>query len=460
MISALLLALAAAAAPLAPADSFPHARHEGLFVSCQSCHAGIVSGDSALARPTAAACATCHDGQTVRILDWTPRPARPSNLRFDHRRHFLAAPDNSVAACRGCHARADSTVFMDVARPRPERCLSCHQADSHLSLTNRCTTCHRPLTEATRLDVATIARFPKPAFHDSAFTFGHADAAQQATTCQVCHSRELCATCHVNAARLAPIQLLGSDARVAQLVRGRTVTYRPPASHAATDFTRGHGLLARAGAEACANCHARESCMICHSQTPRVPIIASLPQRERGGAPGVDLAAMRPPGHVPGYRTEHRTAAAGSDASCTRCHSQSYCAACHDGARQPSFHAANFVMRHASDALNSANECASCHQVQAFCRDCHRQNGSAPTGSAAPGQFHNAQPNWTYGHSGAARRSLESCVACHQQSFCMQCHSSSKGWRVSPHGPGFKTSMGDRNAAMCRLCHTQGPPSQ
>lgn len=466
MIGALLLTLAGATAPLpAVADSFPHAAHRRLFTTCQSCHAGIVSGDSAQTRPTPTACATCHDGQTARRVDWTPREARASNLRFDHRRHFAAAPDSAAnaATCQGCHATSGRPAFMDVARANPERCLSCHahQAESHLAASNRCITCHRPLTEATRLTLATVGAFPKPASHDTGFVFAHAEAAQQATTCQVCHSRESCATCHVNAAQLAPIQLLGSDPRVAQLVRGRTVTYRAPANHAATDFTRGHGLLARNGVEACANCHARESCMMCHTGAPRVPIIASLPRRERGGAPGVELAAMRPPGHGPGFRTDHRTAAAGGDASCSSCHSQTYCAACHDGARRPDFHPVNFVTRHAASALTSSNECSSCHQVQVFCRDCHRQTRVAPVGvSGSPGRYHNAQPNWSFGHGAAARRSLESCASCHQQSYCLQCHSASKGWKVSPHGPGFNADIGDRNAAMCRVCHTQGPPSR
>jgi hypothetical protein len=315
------------------------------------------------------------------------------------------------------------------------------------------------LTEATRLASATITRFPKPATHDSAFTFSHADAAQQSTTCRVCHSRELCATCHVNAALLAPIQLLGSDPRAAETLRGRTARYRAPASHTAADFTRGHGLLARQGTQACANCHARESCQICHTQSPQVPIIASLPRRSRDGAPGVDLSALRPPGHLPGFRTDHRAVAAGGDASCSRCHRQTFCAACHDSARRPGFHAVNFVARHASAALTSANECSSCHQVQAFCRDCHRQTGTTQAGAVGTGsRFHSAQPAWTFGHSGAARRSLESCVSCHQQTFCLQCHSASRGWKVSPHGPGFNADIGDRNAAMCRICHTQGPP--
>ncbi len=464
MIGIVLIALStAAAAPTVPSDSFPHAAHRRLFVTCRLCHAGIVTGDSAQSRPSATACAACHDGRTERTVDWAPREARPSNLHFDHRRHFAAAPDSAAnaATCQGCHAVTTGAAFMDVAGPQPERCFACHthRAERHLAMSNRCSTCHVPLTEAPRLATATIGRFPKPATHDSAFTFAHAEAAQEPTRCQVCHSREFCSTCHVNAASVAPIQALGSDTRVAELVHGRTAAYRAPVSHTAGDFTRRHGLLARRGAATCANCHARESCVVCHSQSPLVPIIASLPPQRQGGAPGVDLSAMRPPGHVAGFRTDHRVVAAGGDASCSRCHRQSFCSDCHDGARRPGFHAVNFVARHAPAALATANECSTCHQVQVFCRDCHRQTGTAGAGAAgSPGRFHNAQPAWTFGHSGAARRSLETCVSCHQQNFCLRCHSASTGWKVSPHGPGFDADIGNRNAAMCRICHVQGPP--
>lgn len=460
MIVALLAVLAA---PLPPAaDSFPHPAHRRLFTSCTTCHAGIINGDSSGARPAAASCATCHDGRTERRVDWTPREARPSNLRFDHRAHFAAAPQPAGAAamCRTCHAAADTGTFMDVRRATAERCQACHahETPTHLATTNRCTSCHRPLTE-TRLAQATVANLPRPPSHDSAYRFAHGDDAQRATTCQVCHSRESCASCHVNAALLAPIQILGRDSRVARLVQGRRVSYRPPASHAATDFTRGHGLLARRGAEGCANCHTRESCLVCHTQPPRVPVIASMPRRERDGAPGVDLGDMRPPGHIPGFRTEHRAVAAAGDATCARCHTPSYCAACHDGASSPVFHRANFVTRHASPSLTQDNECASCHQVQVFCRDCHRKTGTVPdAATGATGRFHDRQPAWTFGHGAAARRSLESCASCHQQRFCLPCHSASGGWRVNPHGPGFSTTMGERNAAMCRVCHTQGAP--
>ena len=466
MIAALLIIAAATAQPQTPAaDTFPHATHRHLFANCLVCHAGIVSGDSTQARPTSAQCASCHDGRTKREVTWVPREARPSNLHFDHRRHFAAAPDSAADArsCRGCHAIPGGTAFMDVARARPERCITCHahEADAHLSPSNRCPTCHLPLAQATRLAAATIANFPKPPSHDSSFVSGgHADVARTSQTCQVCHSRDFCASCHANAARLAPIQALGTDERVAQLVQGRTVTYRPPESHAAGDFVRRHGLIARRDAQTCATCHTRESCQTCHTQAPLVPIVAAMPARVPGGAPGVDLSAWRPPGHVPGFRTNHREVAAGGDASCSRCHRQTFCATCHDGPKQPAFHAVNFVTRHAAAALTNANECAACHQVQKFCRDCHLQIGTAASSrSSATGQYHNAQPNWFFAHSGAARRSLESCTTCHTQSFCLECHSASQGRRISPHGPGFQPSMGDKNPGMCRICHVQGPPT-
>ena len=465
MIAALLLTALNMTQPAAAtvSDSFPHVAHRRLFTTCRLCHAGIVTGDSAQSRPAGPSCASCHDGRTERVVEWAPREARPSNLRFDHRRHFAVAPDTSAneRSCRGCHATGAGTAFMDVARASPGKCLDCHahRAPEHLATANRCATCHVPLPEATRLAAATIARFPKPVTHDSAFVLNHAEPAQDGRTCQVCHSRDFCASCHVNAPRLAPIQSLGSDARVAQLMRDKAVKYPKPATHEAADFTRRHGLLARTGAPRCANCHARESCLTCHTQAPLVPIVAALPLRSHEGAFGVDLSELRPPGHLPDFRTNHGAVAAGGDAACSRCHRQTWCASCHDGPRRPGFHAVNFVMRHASPALNTASECATCHQVQAFCTDCHRQNRmvpAAPSGAAA--NFHNAQPDWLFGHGGAARRSLESCVACHQQSFCMQCHSSSRGWKVNPHGPGFRPEMGERTAAMCRMCHTQGPP--
>ena len=463
MIAALVLALAIGGghgpAPVLN-DSFPHATHRRLFVTCESCHAGIMTGDTAQARPAPALCANCHDGAQHRRVDWVPAPPRPTNLNFDHPTHFQRTRQaGDSVGCLTCHAMTENAALMEVVRATPERCITCHahRAPAHLAAEANCGTCHRSLP-GTRLATGDITRFPKPVSHDSTWGTNHAESARlNSAQCAVCHAREYCATCHVNAARVPAILALGSDPRTA--VRTTPVTYRAPATHAQPDWTRGHGLAARQEALSCSTCHTRESCLVCHGPQARVPVVATLPVRVPGGAPGVDLAAMRPPSHLPDFRTNHRAAAAAGEASCNRCHAQTFCATCHEGASRPSFHATNFVARHSSAAYNQDAECASCHQTQAFCVACHRQTGLSNPQALPAGRFHTNQPNWLFAHSGAARRSLESCVSCHQQRFCLQCHSASTGWKVSPHGPNFTPSNEARRSSYCRICHVGGTPS-
>lgn len=441
----------AQAARRAAADSFPHQRHLRLFTACDACHAGIDSSAVRDRYPTPDLCAGCHDGAVARRVDWVPPAApRATNLRFAH-------PSHPPIGCESCHAASDSAALLDVGRARPDRCLPCHatEAETHLTQTT-CATCHRPLVEARALAAAAIARFPKPPNHDSTWVFRHRDQATS-ETCATCHAREFCASCHVNASQVGPIEALGRDERVASLARSRRVVYQRPASHGAGAFLRTHGLTARSGAAGCANCHSRESCLTCHRQEERLAGIAALPRRTRGGARGVDLAGMRPPDHSPDFQLRHRTAAASGEAVCGRCHAPSYCATCHAGAAAPAFHPTDFLERHSQSAYTAGNDCAACHQRETFCVSCHTTTGR--TRSGAPlGRFHSAQPAWVFGHGGVARRAIETCASCHRQQDCLQCHSASTGWKVNPHGPGFAAGLADRNQAMCRRCHVNGPP--
>jgi hypothetical protein len=459
VIALMALATALAAAnqpepgrPPAPAvaDSFPHARHGRLFTSCEACHAGLMSGDSASLYPSPEVCAPCHDGAVARRVDWAPGARRPSNLTFSHSTH----PE---IPCASCHSATDTASFMEVSRALPDRCLPCHapEAESHLAQAT-CERCHRPLAEVTALPASRVARFPKPPSHDSLWVFAHPRQAA-GPTCATCHAREFCASCHVNASGVAAIRALATDPRVAQLARQRRVVYRAPGTHRDAAFLRAHGLMARSNVAGCANCHTRESCLSCHREQERVAPVAQLPRRERGGARGVELGALRPPDHAPDFATRHPTAAAGGDASCARCHSPSFCATCHAGAAAPGFHASNFVERHSEQAYTGDNDCGACHQQESFCVACHRVTGRAAT-RAPVGRFHDAQPMWLFGHGGIARRAIESCAGCHEQRFCLTCHSASGGWRVNPHGPGFDPSVERRNPAVCRSCHAGGPP--
>lgn len=459
-MSVTLLAVLLAAAPT-PADSFPHAAHRRLFASCTTCHGGIISGDSAAARPPAASCAACHDGAQAAPVNWAPGPPRPTNLRFDHRAHGRAVAEHgdSAIACVACHAERPTSAFMEAGRAAPAACFSCHahRAPSHFAAVD-CAACHRPLRSALRLAAADIGRFSKPPSHDRDYVFRHAREAAEAS-CAFCHTRESCAACHVNAGRLTEITALGSDARVAALVGVRArIEYPTPASHRAASFPRAHGVLAGARGATCANCHARESCLGCHRAEERLGAIAALPRRTGRGARGVDLADARPRDHGPGFAARHRVAAAGGDQSCGSCHAPSYCASCHDAAAAPGFHGANYVARHGAESFGTTTECASCHQPEAFCVTCHRETGRASQTGAAPGKYHDAQQQWTFAHGAVARRSIETCAGCHRQTDCLQCHSASGGWRVNPHGRGFDARMGSKNRAMCTRCHVNGPP--
>ena len=111
---------------------------------------------------------------------------------------------------------------------------------------------------------------------------------------------------------------------------------------------------------------------------------------------------------------------------------------------------------HGPEAYGRVSDCTSCHNSEAFCRECHLGSGFQGEGDlVAP--FHDSQALWILSHPQAARQDLESCVSCHQQNDCMRCHSASSGLRMNPHGPDFDaSSMGSRNKAMCALCHVPG----
>ena len=71
--------------------------------------------------------------------------------------------------------------------------------------------------------------------------------------------------------------------------------------------------------------------------------------------------------------------------------------------------------------------------------------------------FHNAQPLWLLEHGRAARQDLTNCTTCHQQKYCMQCHSD-VGSRINPHGADFNAAMmAKRNSQLCLVCHLKAP---
>lgn len=460
----LLVVAGALVASLQTDDEFPHETHEGLFPLCEGCHVGVVTGVEAELFPDAASCAECHDGVREEVVEWRPRGPRASNLEFFHPRHQdLVEAEEGFAECRTCHAPDDPPVRMAVTAAPPEGCLECHvhAAQAHLAPGVECAVCHVPLTRAEALPEARIALFPWPDSHDEpGFLRDHApDTPLAQISCAVCHARDTCERCHVNADRLEAITALERDDRVARLEAGMVAEYPEPESHEAAGWAWDHGDLASAGPAVCSNCHTRPSCTECHLDAvgQAAAVIATLPDPVPGGAPGVDLASAGEAVHPFDFDTRHATFAATGALQCSECHSRQYCSDCHTAADSREFHPANFMERHALEVFSGGSDCQSCHSTEAFCRDCHAGSGLASDGRLNVA-FHSAQPLWILSHGQAARIGLESCASCHRQTDCLACHSTFLGRGVNPHGPGFDAErMAARNRVTCRWCHLGDP---
>jgi hypothetical protein len=439
-------------------QEFPHERHANLFPTCMGCHAGIPEGDAATAFPVDPAfCGGCHNGSVQPEIEWSGPTPVASNLAFRHTEH-------PTLDCTTCH-QVPGGESMEIARSTASVCLGCHapSAEEHQAAGVDCAKCHVPIADALELSVERIAAFPRPADHESddyyaahgALTGGEADR------CSVCHAKESCSRCHVNADRLPSVRDLPSDDRVAGLVAGTPGVWPTPADHESVEWLDTHGGRASESIQSCASCHVQESCATCHGEEAE-RLAAGLSSQRPGGPQGAGTVAVRPPGHTPGFVTEHGTAASVGLPECSSCHAESFCADCHDGPAAPrfnvesavGFHPANFVTRHGAEAFASQTECSSCHSTEVFCRDCHLQVGVGQAGTTTGGAFHNAQPGWLLSHGQAARQGLETCTSCHAQQSCLKCHSAKSGWRVSPHGPSFDPSrVSDRSTMSCGICH-------
>jgi hypothetical protein len=415
------------------------------------------AADRAARFPRTTLCAECHDGDEAPRLEWSLSAPRVTNVDFSHADHFAATVDEDVPVeCTTCHQREPGSP-MRVVRAEGARCVQCHahEAQDH-TLDASCRTCHLPLAR-TSLPLERIAALPKPADHEREdfLLAGHGTRATAGiVSCTICHTRERCTSCHVNAASVARIGSI-PEAPSGMNLPSAEAHYPKPPSHETSMFGRVHGETASAAE--CSACHTRESCSTCHVGRPPAEV-AVLPSAAATTAPGVALEREAPLTHAaPSFAVEHGPLAAADGAACSQCHTANACADCHEAPARPVYHPANFALRHASAAYGGRLECANCHDTRVFCQECHRQSGFRPEGKLGPG-FHSAEPLWLIRHGGAARRSLENCTTCHTQRNCLQCHSTLGAFQVNPHGRDFDARRAQaRNGAICRACHVGDP---
>jgi Doubled CXXCH motif (Paired_CXXCH_1) len=445
--------------------AFPHALHARLFISCQTCHAGVTTAGAPVFPPPST-CANCHNGSIQPVVNWQPRAGpRPSNLQFNHLRHATARElRGDSSACTDCHADVSAT-WMQVRAPVAPQCVSCHTQGRFQHLTQpdtACATCHVPLARATALPDSEIAKFPAPPSHlaaDFLTAKGHgalatpsSGGAAVSASCATCHARDFCVVCHVNAPETRAIQALEPDRR-SLMAKHELIA---PASHQAKDFETRHGALAGQTGAACATCHTRESCVTCHVEEPPRAALALFPAGP-GRARGAVTMRTPPASHVPDWATRHGPVASATLQTCTSCHARESCLTCHkpDASRKGSYHPADYLTRHPADAYTRASSCTDCHNTGEFCQRCHQQAGlSAQRALLGSGGYHDGSRQFALGHGQAARQGLESCVTCHAERDCLTCHSAVAGRNFNPHGPGFDAKkMLAKNPSLCIACH-------
>ena len=262
----------------------------------------ILGGHGKLAKPDGAAgigvsanCATCHS-RNLCLTCHVNAPDIPAirALALDDRPPALKTTQPVPAS----HASAAflRTHGKDAQKPNPN-CASCHARES-------CLTCHigsvpRPVSALAtggegRAHGAQLTRTPPPS-HTERFREGHGrEADARPRTCETCHERSTCLTCHrpdasrqsafhpagflsshpnaaytrsVSCARCHNTQQFCQSCHQSSGLTAASKLARRGYHDAFRGFSLGHGQAARQSLETCASCHAERDCTACHSST-------------------------------------------------------------------------------------------------------------------------------------------------------------------------------------------------
>jgi hypothetical protein len=223
----------------------------------------------------------------------------------------------------------------------------------------------------------------------------------------------------------------------------------------------------------CFECHnggsAPADCRTCHvtDASGRMQIVFSTATLRpiQGDPLGLD--------HGPRYEFTHGTRAKVDRRACAECHTDSYCATCHDSLQKPiSVHPNDYITLHPVQAKQDSLQCDACHRYQSFCAACHERVGiglsSDPTlrarnlavhGTGADFQAFVNQPGPKH-HAIAASRNINQCIACHREESCTKCHATrelSPTGGTNPHPSGFGKrcrALYQANSRSCMKCHT------
>jgi hypothetical protein len=291
--------------------------------------------------------------------------------------------------------------------------------------------------------------------------------------CGDCHDlKTKCGLCHVDARQPGSYAVwtpppgklrFNHEAHVA-----RTPKHGCEPCHAQAARTIKLSQIRRPGHEECLSCHQHQEdyrklgCDKCHTNLREYP-----------------LAALTQFNHEGNWLSEHKVHGKTNDGACRQCHVERYCDDCHSRHNEliPSMrfpervdrqliHRGDWRTRHGIETAASPGSCLKCH-AEKQCRDCHRVEGVSQTDPAGRGpndplaRPHPAgwmNPVAADFHGIAARRNIVTCAGCHDRgaaSNCVLCHRVG-GAGGNPH-PGGRVRGRDGEKVsntMCRICHS------
>ncbi len=317
------------------------------MATCTDCH-DLEEGLTAEGGDPPSRCSTCHVGYQAEFLpgadvnDWTQVKVHPPevviptpNLKFNHKLHLDRGMD-----CATCHGDLTQVELAtrDNALPLMKTCLTCHDGQQASA---ECRTCH--LTEPTgRLETRFAAGRLVPGgwyyhdAHDDSWLQDHRAAAQlNEGYCANCHAPKECVDCHNGVTK--PLKIHPND------------------------WILQHPVAARKNAPDCASCHRSQTfCVDCHQLTKVAgdpQDRANVPQRLRFHPEGWVAATVGP--------DHHRFEAQRNIQSCTSCHTERTCVACHSGDFGANPHPIGFAgsLRCREMARKNDRACVKCHQL-------------------------------------------------------------------------------------------------
>ncbi len=227
-------------------------------------------------------------------------------------------------------------------------------------------------------------------------------------TCYKCHdeSQTECKVCHQDPDNAIPYPRI--TAYIAKFPHAKHVHQKLECTSCHANISQSVNIIGQhlPGMNNCVSCHtiteATDYCYTCHAQGEK----------------------LLPMDHELNWAKIHGVASHTAAENCAMCHTDNQCLACHQQDNlDRQAHPFNFRFNHTLAAKGNKDNCFTCHEEQAFCSDCHRQELVLPKSHARAGWSNKSSGG---SHARAAKLDLDSCLSCHNDArsepICMECH--------------------------------------